>query len=45
MAWIELHDNLPDHNKVLDVSEALKRDKDLVVGKIDDDDVPVEAEA
>jgi len=34
MAWIELHDTLPDHDKVLDVSEALKMDKDMVVGKL-----------
>lgn len=34
MAWIELHDNLPDHDKVLAVSEALNMDKDLVVGKL-----------
>ena len=34
MAWIELHDTLPDHDKVLDVAEALKMDKDLVVGKL-----------
>lgn len=34
MAWIELHDTLPDHKKVLDVAEALKMDKDLVVGKL-----------
>jgi len=34
MAWIELHDTLPDHDKVLEVSEALKMDKDLVVGKL-----------
>lgn len=34
MAWIELHDTLPDHGKVLSVAEALKMDKDLVVGKL-----------
>ena len=34
MAWIEVHDNLPDHNKTLDVAEALKMDSDLVVGKL-----------
>ena len=34
MAWIELHDTLPDHDKVITVAEALKMDKDLVVGKL-----------
>lgn len=34
MAWIELHDTLPDHTKVLDLSAALKMDKDAVVGKL-----------
>lgn len=34
MAWIELHDTLPDHDKVLELSEALKMDKDMVVGKL-----------
>lgn len=34
MAWIELHDTLPDHTKVLDLSAALKIDKDAVVGKL-----------
>jgi hypothetical protein len=34
MAWIELHDNLPDHPKVLDLAAALKMDKDMVVGKL-----------
>jgi len=34
MAWIELHDTLPDHDKVLDLSVALKMDKDMVVGKL-----------
>lgn len=34
MAWIELHDTLPDHDKVLSVSEALNMDKDMVVGKL-----------
>ena len=34
MAWIELHDTLPDHDKVLSVAESLKLDKDMVVGKL-----------
>lgn len=34
MAWIELHDTLPDHRKVLAVATALKLDKDLVIGKL-----------
>lgn len=34
MAWIELHDTLPDHDKVMSVSEALNLDKDTVVGKL-----------
>lgn len=34
MAWIELHDTLPDHHKVIEVATALKMDKDLVVGKL-----------
>ncbi len=34
MAWIELHDTLPDHKKVLAVATALKADKDLIVGKL-----------
>lgn len=34
MAWIELHDTLPDHDKVLSVAETLNLDKDLVVGKL-----------
>lgn len=34
MAWIELHDTLPDHDKVLSVAETLKLDKDMVVGKL-----------
>jgi len=34
MAWIELHDTLPDHHKVIDVAQALNMDKDLVVGKL-----------
>lgn len=34
MAWIELHDTLPDHEKVIDCSSDLKIDKDLLVGKL-----------
>lgn len=34
MAWIELHDTLPDHEKVVAVADILKMDKDLVVGKL-----------
>lgn len=34
MAWIELHDNLPDHPKVIDLAEALNLDKDAIVGKL-----------
>ena len=34
MAWIELHDTLPDHKQVLAVATALKADKDLIVGKL-----------
>ncbi len=34
MAWIELHDTLPDHDKVITVATALNMDKDLVVGKL-----------
>jgi hypothetical protein len=34
MAWIELHDNLPDHPKTLAVARALDMDKDMVVGKL-----------
>ena len=34
MAWIELHDTLPDHPKVIDLSDLLKLDKDAVVGKL-----------
>ena len=34
MAWIELHDTLPDHPKVIEVADELKMDKDMVVGKI-----------
>jgi hypothetical protein len=34
MAMIELQDTLPDHPKTLAASEALKIDKDLLVGKL-----------
>lgn len=34
MAWIELHDTLPDHPKVAEAAELLKLDKDAVVGKL-----------
>jgi hypothetical protein len=34
MAWIEVHDTLPDHDKVIQVSEELRLDKDAVVGKL-----------
>lgn len=34
MAWIEIHDDLPDHHKVIDLSDLLKADKDAVVGKL-----------
>ena len=34
MAWIEVHDTLPDHRKTLDAAEALKMDPDMVVGKL-----------
>ena len=34
MAWIELHDTLPDHDKVILVADLLKMDKDMVVGKL-----------
>lgn len=34
MAWIELHDTLPDHPKVIDLAELLRLDKDAVVGKL-----------
>lgn len=34
MAWIELHDTLPDHDKVISVADSLNIDKDLVVGKL-----------
>ena len=34
MAWIELHDTLPDHPKVIDLADLLRLDKDAVVGKL-----------
>ena len=34
MAWIELHDNLPDHQKTIDLANELRIDKDTVVGKL-----------
>lgn len=34
MAWIELHDDLPDHKKVIKLSGLLHLDKDAVVGKL-----------
>lgn len=34
MAWIEVHDNLPDHPKVLRAAKALKLDSDALVGKL-----------
>jgi DnaD/phage-associated family protein len=34
MAWIELHDTLPDHPKVIALAEVLGRDKDLISGKL-----------
>lgn len=34
MAWIELHDTLPDHPKTLATSSALRIDKDLLIGKL-----------
>lgn len=34
MAWMELHDTLPDHYKVIGASSALKMDKDAFVGKL-----------
>ena len=34
MAWIEVHDNLPDHPKVIDLADLLNMDKDAVVGKL-----------
>lgn len=34
MAWIEVHDTLPDHPKVLRAAKALKLDSDALVGKL-----------
>lgn len=34
MAWIEVHDTLPDHPKILDLSGELRLDKDVIVGKL-----------
>lgn len=34
MAWIELHDTLPDHKKVIQAADELKMDKDMLVGKL-----------
>ena len=34
MAWIELHDTLPDHPKILASCNALHIDKDMLVGKL-----------
>lgn len=34
MAWIELHDTLPDHPKVIRASASLKIDKDAFTGKL-----------
>lgn len=34
MAWIELHDTLPDHAKVVDLAALLRMDRDMVVGKL-----------
>lgn len=34
MAWIEVHDTLPDHPKVLRAAKALKLDSDAIVGKL-----------
>lgn len=34
MAWIEVHDTLPDHPKVLRAARALKLDSDALVGKL-----------
>ena len=34
MAWMELHDTLPDHPKVICAAAALKLDKDTFVGKL-----------
>lgn len=34
MAWIEVHDTLPDHPKVLRIAKTLKLDSDALVGKL-----------
>ena len=34
MAWIEAHDTLPDHPKVLRAAKALRLDSDALVGKL-----------
>lgn len=34
MAWIEVHDTLPDHPKVLRAAKTLKLDSDALVGKL-----------
>lgn len=34
MAWIELHDTLPDHKKVIQAADELNMDKDMLVGKL-----------
>ena len=34
MAWIEVHDTLPDHPKVLRAAKALRLDSDALVGKL-----------
>lgn len=34
MPWIEVHDTLPDHPKVLRAAKALKLDSDALVGKL-----------
>lgn len=34
MAWIEVHDTLPDHPKVLRAAKGLKLDSDALVGKL-----------
>lgn len=34
MAWIEAHDTLPDHPKVLRAAKALRLDADALLGKL-----------
>ena len=34
MAWIEAHDTLPDHPKVLRAAKMLRLDSDALVGKL-----------